>query len=413
MKKQKQKPLVKSAAPSGLPVKTNKRRELKILWHSNSAWSNSGYGTFTAQWAKRIKADGWNIALSTNYGLQGATQDWEGIKVYPMMGDAFGTDSMVAHGNHMNADVVFSMLDVWAFQPQLLQQVRHWIPYTPIDKLPPPSMVLQNLKFAYKILTFAKFGQDALARSGFSSQLILEGTDVNVFKPLNKKQELRKSMNIPQDAFVFGMVAANKENPPRKAFQQVLEAFKLFHDKHPEAALLISCNQGSPQGFPIQAYANYLGFADRVFFPNDYQVTFHGSSEQVNDLYNTFDVYMMPSQTEGFGLTAVEAQSAGIPAIVQDCHSMPELIVDGVTGAKAKTLYSWFTNELTFWNIPDPKSINDKMEEMYKLVKSKPEETQKACHDHIVKNFNIDTIVKEQWIPLLETLQTELIPVKV
>ncbi len=44
------------------------------------------------------------------------------------------------------------------------------------------------------------------------------------------------------------------------------------------------------------------------------------------------DVLVMPSRWESFGLVAAEAAAYGLPAVATDCCSLPELVVDGVSG---------------------------------------------------------------------------------
>jgi ATP-dependent DNA helicase DinG len=53
-----------------------------------------------------------------------------------------------------------------------------FIPYLPVDQSPVPPQVLDRLRFAYKIITFSKFGQTELQKSGFSSTMFWEGVDV-------------------------------------------------------------------------------------------------------------------------------------------------------------------------------------------------------------------------------------------
>lgn len=385
-----------------------KRRDLRILWSSNAPFSDSGYGIFTRDLLTRLVKDGWPVACLCFWGLQGKIIDWNGIKCYPGMGEPFGSDALVPHAQHFQANVVFTMQDVPTLIPDYLKQIKTWIPYVPIDKSPTPPSVLDRLKYAYRIVTFSRFGQETLSKNGFSSKLILEGTDVNLFKPGNK-EEARKKLNIAPEVFLWGMVAANKENPPRKGFQEAMEGFKMFSDKHPEARLLVHVQQPSPAGFPIPEYAQALGIADKMIYINPYQAIYHSGSEFINDLYNSFDGLLHPSQTEGFGLTIVEAQAAGTPVVVQDCHSMPELIIEGKTGEKAKTAYKRFTNDSSFVHVADPVSVYEAMEKVYSSLKANPGKVEKDCREHIVKNYNIDTIFTEQWLPFFEMLQEEIL----
>ena len=118
----------------------------------------------------------------------------------------------------------------------------------------------------------------------------------------------------------------------------------------------------------------------------------------------------MPSQTEGFGLTCIEAQACGKPVITSTAHSMPELIIPDKTGALVETNSRWFHNMLSFWEHPDPRSIYDAMEKVYAMVKENSEQVAKDCRAYIEENFNIDVLFRERWLPLLEGLQDEILP---
>jgi glycosyltransferase involved in cell wall biosynthesis len=61
-------------------------------------------------------------------------------------------------------------------------------------------------------------------------------------------------------------------------------------------------------------------------------VHFLGYRTDVPSLLRTFDVVVIPSHWEGFGLVAAEAMAAGRAVIASHASSLPELIRDGVNG---------------------------------------------------------------------------------
>jgi len=327
------------------------------------------------------------------------------------MADGFGSDALVHQARDFKADAVLTMHDIWTINPTFLPQIKNFIPYVPIDKEPVPLSILERLEYAYKIITFSRFGQKALERAGFASTLIVEGIDVNLFTQMDK-MAVRRELGLPQNAFIFGMIAANKENPPRKGWQEALEAFALFYKNHPEAMLFLRIQQQTPSGFPILGYARYLDIAHRLIFVEEYEAVYGSDITKIVKEMNAIDVLLHPSQTEGFGLTVVEAQACGTPVLVNDCTSMPELIIDGVTGEKSRVASRRFSNDLGYVYVANPNSIAEKMEILYKRIKEDKEgKIAKACRENIVKNYNIDTIFKEQWVKFYETLQDELLPI--
>lgn len=398
-----------------------KRRELKILWNSNGAHTNSGYGVETRDLLFRFNRDGWLSECISFWGVQGYPITIYGqdliddrfkdvkLKQYPSMDHPMGSDAMVAHGADSKANVIFSMQDIGHLDPNHLNQIKYWIPYVPIDKDPVPPIVLDRLKYAYKIITFSRFGQQTLEKAGFTSTLILEGTDPEIMKPMNKKQ-MRKEFGLPEDAYIFGMVAANKENPPRKGFQEAMEAFAIFATKHPESRLLLHTQQRAPGGFPVEDFATHLKIADKVLYIHPYQAVFNSDSHTIAKEMNCFDALLHPSMTEGFGLTCIEAMSCGVPVLVNNTTSMPEMVVDGVTGVIVDAQkVGRFTNDSSFVYPADVQSLYEGMEKVYAMNSKK---TAKSCRNHILKNYDINKIVEEKWIPLLEELQKEILPLQ-
>jgi len=63
---------------------------------------------------------------------------------------------------------------------------------------------------------------------------------------------------------------------------------------------------------------------DRVRLP--------GYAPQVERALADMDIFVQPSRAEGFGLTVVEAMSAGMPVVVSQAGSLPELVADGKSG---------------------------------------------------------------------------------
>ena len=57
------------------------------------------------------------------------------------------------------------------------------------------------------------------------------------------------------------------------------------------------------------------------------------SPEKVAKLYDTHDVFVMPSRMEPYGLVFAEALSKGIPVVARNAYAMPEMITPGVSGA--------------------------------------------------------------------------------
>jgi N-acetyl-alpha-D-glucosaminyl L-malate synthase BshA len=59
---------------------------------------------------------------------------------------------------------------------------------------------------------------------------------------------------------------------------------------------------------------------------------FLGKLKNVEQVYSVADLFLLPSETESFGLSALEALTGGVPVISSDTGGIPEVNVHGVTG---------------------------------------------------------------------------------
>jgi glycosyltransferase involved in cell wall biosynthesis len=62
-------------------------------------------------------------------------------------------------------------------------------------------------------------------------------------------------------------------------------------------------------------------------------VKFLGKIDAVAPLLAAADLYIFPSESESFGLSALEALASGVPVVAARVGGVPEVVRDGVTGA--------------------------------------------------------------------------------
>lgn len=385
--------------------KKTKKRPMRILFSSNAPWSTSGYGTQVYDLLPMMRDAGYEVGIVCFYGLEGQKIKLDGITCYPKISDQWGGDAVVAHQAHFGADTVMTLQDIWVLNPNYIKDFKNWVPIVPIDHDPVPPAVFERLKAAYRVVTYSQFGHDELKRNGMHSSMIPHGVDTSILKA-QPKAEIRKMIGIPEDMFLFGMVAANKDNPPRKSFQRAMDAFALFKKDHPNSGMYFHTLMQQDGGFPIKDYARFLGIEKDLFEIPPYDLLYNVDREGMAKIYSTFDCLLLPSCSEGFGVPAIEAQACGVPVIVNDFTAMPELIKDGTTGFKSEVEYKRFTPLGSYVGDPSVSSIYEAMKKVYGMDRV---QAAKDSAQWVRQNYDSKKIFKEKWLPFLKKLEAELV----
>jgi len=105
---------------------------------------------------------------------------------------------------------------------------------------------------------------------------------------------------------------------PHKNLKTLLDAFKIFSEKQPDAKLVMA---GHKDLFSeaIEKYAREKEITKVEFFRDI-------DDSKLAELYASAKLYVFPSRLEGFGLPALEAMSMSVPVIAARAGSLPEIL---------------------------------------------------------------------------------------
>ncbi len=108
---------------------------------------------------------------------------------------------------------------------------------------------------------------------------------------------------------------------PVKRVGDVVRIFAKLQDRVPAKLILIG---DGPERIFIQQLVKELKLSDRVYFL--------GEQDYLEPLFFCADLFLLPSEQESFGLTALEAMACGVPVIGARTGGLPEVISHGETG---------------------------------------------------------------------------------
>lgn len=198
-------------------------------------------------------------------------------------------------------------------------------------------LLLKELRYVLKNATAG------IAVSHFTKQRILEkidlpndsidvipnGVSLDRFYQMDHIDGLRDRWNLDGKKIILTLARIVE----RKGHDVVIKAMPHILQKHPQAVYMIA-GGGSKQTIThLRSLVDQLGLQEHVIF------TGYIDDADLVKYYNLCDIYVMVSRelkkegdTEGFGITYLEANACGKPVIGGRSGGVPDAVIDGQTG---------------------------------------------------------------------------------
>ena len=381
---------------------------------SNTPGMPTGYGNQAKLLVERMSRHGLKVAAQSNYGLEGKQDVLQvgkyKIPHYPRGLTPYSTDVMPvwsADWASKNPDlkhVLFTLYDVWVFNKlQYEDQIVSWVP---LDHITLPPGVHEFLKRDNVMpITMSPHGQEQLAKAEIDSVYIPHAIDTKIYKPTETFNGItvREFMKIPDDAFLVGMVAANKANGQihRKAFAENLLAFALHLKQYPNSYIYIHSEPGRAYGgFDLAILLKMVGIPqENVLFPDPYMLRIGYPEETMAAFYSAFDVLLSTSYGEGFGIPTVEAQACGTRVITSNFAASKDLASEDSWKIDGQPF--WDEAQSSFFQIPSVNSIVAALGQAYNAERG----VSKTALE-FASQFDVETVWNDKWMPFLKDLYT-------
>ncbi len=101
----------------------------------------------------------------------------------------------------------------------------------------------------------------------------------------------------------------------------VVNIFEIVQKEVPAVLLMVG---DGPERSNAEWAAKNAGIAQRIYFL--------GKQENIEELIGISDLLLLPSETESFGLVALEALACEVPVVASKVGGLPEVVTDGVDG---------------------------------------------------------------------------------
>jgi len=106
--------------------------------------------------------------------------------------------------------------------------------------------------------------------------------------------------------------------------KRIPDIIKIFYKIQQELPSKLMMVGDGPEKEGAENLCQELGISDKVIF--------FGNSNEIDKILSYTDIFLLPSETESFGLAALEAMAWGVPVISSNSGGLPEVNFEGVSG---------------------------------------------------------------------------------
>ena len=141
---------------------------------------------------------------------------------------------------------------------------------------------------------------------------------IDIEKYKHKFTDCQRGMMAPDDEKIITHISNLR---PVKRITDVVKIFYNIQKEIPAKLMLIG---EGPDKEKAESLCVELGILDKVVF--------FGRSNEIDKILCFTDLFLLPSETESFGLAALEAMASGVPVISSNTGGIPEVNINGITG---------------------------------------------------------------------------------
>ena len=106
-----------------------------------------------------------------------------------------------------------------------------------------------------------------------------------------------------------------------KRIPDVIKIFYKIQQALPAKLMMVG---DGPEKVKAESLCEELGISDKVIF--------FGNSNEIDSILSYSDLFLLPSETESFGLAALEAMAWSVPVISSNSGGLPEVNFEGISG---------------------------------------------------------------------------------
>lgn len=339
---------------------------MKILIWSVHPKVGTGYGMGTYNMASVLLSLGHEVVIQSTYGnhlyvdnvlIEDATETPHSVTVYPSgAAKQYACDVIIPTIMREKPDIVMQFFDIFVIPPDLIKEINkhtRLISWLMIDAMPYHHQNLNTLLELKEVICTTNWSLTALPELDKIDQIKKHvcPLPISMYYTIGDtlgdmdiaREEFNNLLGQPvfnKDSFLVSVVSANiGDQFNRKNFWGIIRGWKKFIDIYgPENKYLYLHTDVRGQfshGMDIKrdlAYANYSkNQLQTILFPDQIEYMQGNYSDiDLNNVYNSSDIYLNPSHGEGYGMPIAESCMAGCVPLVTNFGAGKEIVTQSV-----------------------------------------------------------------------------------
>jgi len=427
-----------------------KTKKKKVLIANDSSFIKSGYGIYGKELLSRLHDSGRYEVAELGCYAHINSQEIKNIpwKFYPNAVESTDPRYSTYKENNINQfglwrfnrtlldfkpDIVFDIRDYWMYSYQEVSPLRkyfNWIIMPTVDSHPQKKEWLHTFANADMIIPYTEWAKKCLitlssSKINLYDKIANAGINPNEFFPLPSKSAQKKKL-LGQNCNVIGAVMRNQK---RKLIAELLLSFRKYLDylkinntkEYEKSFLYLHTSYPEDGGWDLPGLLSEYGVMDKVYFTyicrnckkfhcskfqgaikicpscKEYTSSFcnvsHGiETEQLNQIYNLFDLFVQYAICEGFGMPQIEAAACGVKVAAVDYSAMSEIVrnIEGIPIKISKKFREMETNADRVY--PDNDHLVEILKSFFNKSKLEIEQESKLIREKCISYYTWDNV---------------------